>query len=58
MSIFQPQKEPTKEEKQSNSFNPVENAGEGGRMPIVYGIMMVGIIPISVKLDSNVVVGA
>ena len=55
MSIFQPQKEPTKEEKQSNSFDPVENAGEGGRMPIVYGIMMVGITPISVKLDSNVV---
>ena len=55
MSIFQPQQEPTKEEKQSNSFDPVENAGEGGRMPIVYGIMMVGITPISVKLDSNVV---
>jgi len=55
MSIFQPQKPPEKEEKQSNSFNPVENAGEGGRMPIVYGIMMVGITPISVKLDSNVV---
>ena len=55
MSIFQPQKEPTKEEKQSNSFNPVENAGEGGRVPVVYGIMMVGITPISVKLDSNVV---
>lgn len=55
MSIFQPREEPGKEEKQSNSFSPVENAGEGGRLPVVYGIMMVGIIPISVKLDSNVV---
>ena len=55
MSIFQPQKPPDQEEKQSNSFNPVENAGEGGRVPVVYGIMMVGIIPISVKLDSNIV---
>ena len=55
MSIFQPQKPPDQEEKQSNSFDPVENSGEGGRMPIVYGIMMVGIIPISVKLDSNIV---
>lgn len=55
LSIFQPRKEPDKEEKQSNSFSPLENAGEGGRVPVVYGIMMVGIIPISVKLDSNIV---
>ncbi|AXK90449.1 Lambda-like tail assembly protein I [Cylindrospermopsis raciborskii virus RM-2018a] len=55
LSIFQPKKEPDKEEKQSNSFSPLENAGEGGRVPVVYGIMMVGIVPISVKLDSNIV---
>lgn len=55
LSIFQPQKQPDKEEKQSNSFSPLENAGEGGRMRIVYGVMMVGIIPISAKLDSAIV---
>jgi len=55
LSIFQPKKELDKEEKQSNSFSPVENAGEGGRVPVVYGIMMVGIVPISAKLDSNIV---
>lgn len=55
LSIFQPQKQPDKEEKQSNSFSPLENAGEGGRMRIVYGVMMVGIMPISAKLDSAIV---
>ena len=53
LSIFQPQKKPEKEEKQSSSFNPIENAGEGVRMRVVYGVMMVGIIPISARIDSN-----
>lgn len=41
-----------KKDKQSESFNPTLTVKEGGRVPIIYGVMMVGMYVI----NANVVV--
>lgn len=42
-----------KDDKQSQSFNPTFTSKEGGTVPILYGVMMVGLYVI----NANVVVG-
>ena len=42
-----------KDDKQSASFNPTFTSKEGGTVPILYGVMMVGLYVI----NANVVVG-
>lgn len=42
-----------KDDKQSQSFNPTFTSKEGGTVPILYGVMMVGLYVV----NANVVVG-